>query len=94
MSTNSSISMLNDDGTVTSIYCHWDGYLSYNGRILYDHYNDKEKVKQLIALGSLSSLREHVTVNITIYFYLHQEPQVPDPLNHKFHPKSNRTRIY
>lgn len=60
MSTNSSICMLSKDGKVKEIYCHWDGYLDYNGDILINHYKDPEKVKNLIALGSLSSLGEEL----------------------------------
>ena len=58
MSTNSTISLQNADGTVRSIYCHWDGYPSYNGRILVNNYNTIEKVEALIALGDLSVLAE------------------------------------
>ena len=56
MGTRSTIGILNDDGTVTSIYCHWDGYLDYNGRILTTYYTDEERVRELISLGSISSL--------------------------------------
>ncbi len=56
MSTNSTISILNEDGTVSSIYCHWDGYFAYNGRMLLQFYKDVEEVKELISLGSLSAL--------------------------------------
>jgi hypothetical protein len=40
---------------VKSVYCHWDGYLSHNGRLLQDHY-DSAKANNLVALGDLSSL--------------------------------------
>lgn len=60
MSTNSRIAIENESGTVTSIYCHWDGYPEYVGKMLHEHYNDKEKVKKLIDLGSISSLSENV----------------------------------
>jgi len=60
MGTRSTISMANADGTVTSIYCHWDGYLGHNGRILRDHYDTAAKVKALMKLHSLSSLGEFV----------------------------------
>ena len=60
MSTNSSICMLGKDGKVKEIYCHWDGYLDYNGNLLINHYKDPEKVKSLIALGSISSLGEEL----------------------------------
>ena len=56
MGTRSTIAIQNGDGTVTGIYCHWDGYLSHNGQILQDHYADEAKVRELIALGSISSL--------------------------------------
>jgi hypothetical protein len=46
-------------GLVHSIYCHWDGYLSNNGRILRTYYKDLKKIKRLVALGSLSSLDQH-----------------------------------
>ena len=60
MATRSRIAIEDQDGTVRSIYCHWDGYPSNNGRILVEHYTDREKVKELIALGSISSLKENV----------------------------------
>ena len=56
MSTRSRIAIENQDGTVTSIYCHWDGYTSGVGRTLNQHYNTKDKVEVLIELGNLSSL--------------------------------------
>ena len=34
MSTRSNISIKRKDGTYDKIYCHSDGYLEYNGRIL------------------------------------------------------------
>ena len=56
MGTRSTIAIQNEDGTVTGIYCHWDGYLSCNGRILAENYTTEEAVRELIALGDLSSL--------------------------------------
>ena len=58
MGTRSTIAIQNTDGTVTGIYCHWDGYLSHNGAILQENYTDEAKVRELIALGDLSSLGE------------------------------------
>ena len=60
MGTRSGIGIQNADGSVTAIYCHWDGYPSHNGRILQDHYTDEAKVRELIALGDISSLREEI----------------------------------
>ena len=56
MGTRSTIAIQNEDGTVTGIYCHWDGYISHNGTILKDHYTNEAKVRELIALGDISSL--------------------------------------
>ena len=56
MGTRSTISMRNADYTVTSIYCHWDGYIRHHGPILLNHYNTLAKVKALIGLRSLSTL--------------------------------------
>lgn len=60
MGTRSRIAVRNQDGTYTSIYCHWDGYPSHNGVILRDHYQTEDKVRALIALGDISSLRREV----------------------------------
>jgi predicted CxxxxCH...CXXCH cytochrome family protein len=60
MSTRSRIGIVNSDGTITSIYCHFDGYPSGVGATLVEHWTDPDKVKALIALGDISSLREEV----------------------------------
>ena len=56
MATRSTIALEFADGTVEQIYCHWDGYLDNNGRILQEHYTDPFKLQQLIDLGAISSL--------------------------------------
>ena len=60
MSTNSTIALEYADGTVEQVYCHWDGYLSHNGRILRDSYSDPFKLQRLIDLGNVSVLAEAV----------------------------------
>lgn len=60
MATRSTIAILNNDGTVTAIYCHWDGYVEYNGRILAEYYPEIERVKKLINGGDLSSLNKKI----------------------------------
>ncbi len=60
MSTRSNIGILNNDGTVTAVYCHWDGYVEYNGRILAEYYPEMERVKRLISGGDLSSLNKEI----------------------------------
>ena len=46
-----------------SVYCHWDGYPSFNGRVLNEFYNTPEKVADLIDGGNISSLRTNVGWN-------------------------------
>lgn len=60
MGTRSTIALQFADGTVQQVYCHWDGYLSNNGRILDDHYMDPFKVLELLKNGDMSSLSESV----------------------------------
>jgi hypothetical protein len=60
MATRSRIGIENEDGSVSSVYCHWDGYPSHNGDLLVKHYSDRENVEALISLGSISSLRKNL----------------------------------
>lgn len=60
MATRSTIAMEYADGTVGQIYCHWDGYLSNNGKILLENYTDPFKVRELLDNGDMSSLSETV----------------------------------
>ena len=48
------------DDTILAIYCHNDGYLSNNGKILDQHYRDEDKVNELLAEGDVSSLRDTI----------------------------------
>lgn len=56
MSTRSTIGIRREDGSVTKIYCHWDGYIEWTGAILQKYYNTADKVEKLLALGNLSVL--------------------------------------
>ena len=60
MGTRSTIELEFADKSVEQIYCHWDGYLEHNGKILAKHYMDPFKVKELVALGGFSSLDKTV----------------------------------
>jgi hypothetical protein len=55
MGTRSRIGMVNADGTIQSIYCHWDGGPAHHGPILLQHYGLAE-VSMLMCLGDLSTL--------------------------------------
>jgi hypothetical protein len=65
MATRSRIAIENQDGTVKSIYCHFDGYLSSVGKTLFNHY-DKEKLEKLVELGDISVL-ENSTEDTVAY---------------------------
>ena len=56
MGTRSTIALEFADGSVSQVYCHWDGYLDNNGKILQAHYTDPFKVRALVDLGGFSSL--------------------------------------
>lgn len=56
MATRSNIGYENEDGTVTYVYCHFDGYPSHNGQILVDYYTDLNRVKALVSYGDMSCL--------------------------------------
>ena len=60
MSTNSSITIKNTNGSTRSIYCHWDGYPDHVGKLLNEYYNSSEKVNALIDLGAISVLGESI----------------------------------
>lgn len=57
MSTRSFICVEQDDGTIKGVYCHSDGYLTYNGAMLLNYYNSCESAEEILALGSLSTLQ-------------------------------------
>ena len=60
MATRSTIALEFADGTVGQVYCHWDGYLDHNGKILQGYYTDPFKLRDLIDLGDVSSLGLHI----------------------------------
>ena len=55
MSTRSRIGIELSDGSVLSVYHHWDSYPSWLGRILTTHYNSKSLAEELIDGGDMSS---------------------------------------
>ena len=63
MSTRSYICIEKEEGVYEGVYCHWDGYLSHNGKLLNEFYQDRSKVEKLISLGDLSSLAQEIEPN-------------------------------
>ena len=62
MSTRSCIAIENKDGTLTAVYCHYNGYLSGVGRTLYNHYYDEKMIRELLSYGDISSLESEIGV--------------------------------
>ncbi len=54
MGTRARIGLEHTDGSITSVYHHWDGYSSWLGVKLNELYNTPEKVSDLIAGGDMS----------------------------------------
>ena len=54
MSTNSRIGLRLEDGSILSVYHHWDGYPEWLGVTLNKHYNTRESIAELIDGGNMS----------------------------------------
>jgi hypothetical protein len=66
MGTRSNIAIKNDDGSYDVIYCHWDGFFSSNGVMLFTKYRDEKIARELINGGDMSSLGEEIVE--TVYY--------------------------
>ena len=60
MATRGNIGIVNEDGSITAIYVHWDSYPEYVGKILLNHYTDVDWIHMLMNLGNLSILAENM----------------------------------
>lgn len=78
ISTRSYIAKKIGEDAYLTIYCHADGYLTYNGAMLLDHYNTPERVDALLALGDLSTLQEK----------LEPDPNLPHSFDYNKRQKS------
>lgn len=78
MGTSSRIGYL-ENGVVTSISCHSDGYISFNGVLLHEYYNDIEKIKELILSGNAAHLG--TKVSNTSFYKDEDEKAVVKPLS-------------
>ncbi|MBO5435960.1 hypothetical protein J6A31_09210 [bacterium] len=74
MSTPCNIGIINYDDSVDVIYCHWDGYPSYQTQILLTDYNTEQKVRELINLGDISMLGSKVTPDTNSHSFTDPEP--------------------
>ena len=60
MATRSTIALEYADGTIGQVYCHFDGYLEHNGKILLEHWSEPFKLRELIDIGDVSSLSKEI----------------------------------
>ena len=81
MATRSNIAIENQDGTVSAIYCHYDGYIDGVGKKLYENYTTKEKMEQLITLGDISSLGENKET--TVAYHRDRGEKLEEPMQYK-----------
>ena len=58
---------------IEAIYCHNDGYLSNNGKILDQHYQGIDKVNELLVMGDISSLKDTIA-DSTFYHRDRKDP--------------------
>jgi hypothetical protein len=56
MATRGRIGIELKDGSILSVYCHWDNYPEFNGVKLQEHFNSYEKASELIDGGDISAL--------------------------------------
>jgi hypothetical protein len=63
MATRAIIAKLDNKG-VKAIYSHSDNYLEHTGKILDQHYQNEEKVDELLAQGDASIINENIGVKL------------------------------
>lgn len=67
MGTRSTIALEFADGSVSQVYCHWDGYLSGVGAQLRRSYSDPFALQELIDGGDMSTIGEPYTARGEAY---------------------------
>jgi hypothetical protein len=78
MGTPSMIGIVNEDGSVTATYCHYDGYLEGNGRTLVNVYNSPHRALAVATAGYLSGLSENLNESIETSVHKNEKPVVYD----------------
>lgn len=68
-----SIIAIQDGDKHDAVYCHWDGYPSGVGATLEESYKDRNKIKELISRGDMSSLGPTIE---TCTFYTEKKEKV------------------
>jgi hypothetical protein len=66
MATRSTISVEYPNGTIRTVYSHWDGYLQGVGATLVNHYSDPQLAQALVEQGDISSLGD--TIESSVFY--------------------------
>jgi len=80
MGTRSRVGVMHGD-VCKSVYCHYDGYLDYTGKLLFTNYNSAQ-ANELIARGDNSGVQ--VTVNAMNFYSDRGEEDVSWQVAHTF----------
>ena len=77
MATRSTIAKLGKNGIIKAVYCHSDGYLEHNGKVLNEYYKDESKVDELLAHGDISTLDQNIGEKLPFndYMSFHENKQ-------------------
>ena len=77
MATRSTIAKLGKNGIIKAVYCHSDGYLEHNGKVLNEYYKDESKVDELLAQGDISTLDQNIGEKLPFndYMLFHEKKQ-------------------
>ena len=60
MGTRCAIGYETADGRIRAKYSHWDGYPAYTGKVLEEHYQDEQKIREMVELGSQSVIEPEI----------------------------------
>ena len=63
MATRARIGLQLEDGSILSVYHHWDGYPEWLGKTLRQHFDTRDKVSELIDGGDMSSCYTNLGFN-------------------------------
>ncbi len=60
MATRSTIAVVLPNGSIRSVYVHFDGYISGVGKTLLSHWNSQELAEKITSIGDMSILGERI----------------------------------
>jgi hypothetical protein len=94
MGTRSFITIKHKDNTYSGVYCHWDGSVEHNGKILREDYQARSKVVDLIDGGDMSSLKTNTTWESTFKEDAYTNTREEQPLYYYERGETDDDTIY